>query len=82
MAANPNDRNWKGIIIALACIVLILASVAVSVVILTPPEEVSLLYEFKFIQNLIFEPQVFTFGLKFRQFQNEFMRPSFSVILP
>ena len=44
VAANPNDRNWKGIIIALACIVLILASVAVSVVILTPPEEVSLLY--------------------------------------
>ena len=39
MAANPNQRNWKGIIIALACIILILASVGVSVIILTPPEE-------------------------------------------
>ena len=39
VAASPNQRNWKGIIIALCCILLILASVAVSVVILTPPEQ-------------------------------------------
>ena len=39
MAASPNQRNWKGIIIALCCIGLILATVAMSVVILTPPEQ-------------------------------------------
>ena len=40
MAASPNQRNWKGIIIALCCIATILAIVAVSVVILTPePQE-------------------------------------------
>lgn len=39
MAAGPNQRNWKGISIALGVIILILGSVAVSVVILTPPPE-------------------------------------------
>ena len=40
VAASPNQRNWKGIIIALCCIATILAIVAVSVVILTPePQE-------------------------------------------
>ena len=39
MAASPNTRNWKGIIIALISIGLILAAVAMSVVILTPPEQ-------------------------------------------
>ena len=39
MAANPNQKNWKGISIAIFVIVLILSSVAISVVILTPPEE-------------------------------------------
>ena len=39
MAANPNQKNWKGISIAIFVIVLILAGVAISVVIKTPPEE-------------------------------------------
>ena len=39
VAASPSQRNWKGITIAICVILLILASVAVSVVILTPPEE-------------------------------------------
>ena len=39
MASDPNSRNYKGILIAIFFIGVILASVAISVVILTPPEE-------------------------------------------
>ena len=39
VAASPNQRNWKGISIAIFVIVAILASVAISVYIMTPEEE-------------------------------------------
>ena len=39
VAAGPNQKNWKGITIAIAVIILILGSVGISVLILTPPEE-------------------------------------------
>ena len=39
VASDPGQKNWKGISIAVFVILIILASVAVSVVILTPPEE-------------------------------------------
>ena len=39
VAANPSQKNWKGISIAVCVIVLVLASVAVAVKIKTPPEE-------------------------------------------
>lgn len=39
VAASPDQRNWKGITIALFVIALILAGVAVSVWLMTPPEE-------------------------------------------
>ena len=39
VAANPSQKNWKGISIAVCVILLVLASVAISVQIMTPPEE-------------------------------------------
>ena len=39
MAANPSQKNWKGISIAVFVIIMVLASVAVSVVIMTPEDE-------------------------------------------
>ena len=39
VAANPSQKNWKGIGIAIFVIVMVLASVGLSVVILTPPED-------------------------------------------
>ena len=39
VAANPSQKNWKGISIAVFVIILVLASVAVSVVIMTPEDE-------------------------------------------
>ena len=39
MAADPGQKNWKGILIAILVIGIILAGVAVSVVILTPPDD-------------------------------------------
>ena len=53
VASDPGDRNYKGILIAILFIGIILASVAVSVVILTPPEEDDLAKGEKFsIQDL------------------------------
>ena len=39
VAASPNQRNWKGISIAIFVIVAILASVAIAVYIKTPEEK-------------------------------------------
>ena len=39
VAANPSQKNWKGISIAIGVIILVLGSVAVAVKIKTPPEE-------------------------------------------
>ena len=39
VAANPSQKNWKGISIAVCVILMVLASVAISVQIMTPPEE-------------------------------------------
>ena len=36
--SDDDDKNWKGMTIALVVIVVILASVAVSVKLMTPPE--------------------------------------------
>ena len=38
MASKEDDKNWKGILISIGCISLILTSVIVSVIILTPPK--------------------------------------------
>ena len=39
VAANPSQKNWKGISIAVCVILMVLASVAIAVKIKTPPEE-------------------------------------------
>ncbi|KAJ9594076.1 hypothetical protein L9F63_014502, partial [Diploptera punctata] len=36
---NPNQRNWRGILIALLVIVIVLALIVTSVVLLTPPDD-------------------------------------------
>lgn len=39
MSSNPNQRNWRGILIALLVIIIVLALIVTSVVLLTPPDE-------------------------------------------
>lgn len=39
MSANTQQRNWRGILIALLVIVVVLALIVTSVVLLTPPDE-------------------------------------------
>ncbi|XP_037042079.1 inactive dipeptidyl peptidase 10 [Bradysia coprophila] len=39
VSANPNQRNWRGILIALLVIVIVLALIVTSVILLTPPDE-------------------------------------------
>lgn len=39
MSSNTNQRNWRGILIALLVIVVVLALIVTSVVLLTPPDE-------------------------------------------
>jgi hypothetical protein len=39
VSSNPNQRNWRGILIALLVIVIVLALIVTSVVLLTPPDD-------------------------------------------
>ncbi|XP_059616600.1 inactive dipeptidyl peptidase 10 isoform X2 [Phlebotomus argentipes] len=39
VSANQNQRNWRGILIALLVIIIVLALIVTSVVLLTPPDE-------------------------------------------
>ncbi|XP_050740864.1 uncharacterized protein LOC108033860 isoform X2 [Drosophila biarmipes] len=39
VSSNPNQRNWRGILIALLVIIIVLALIVTSVVLLTPPDE-------------------------------------------
>lgn len=39
VSSNPNQRNWRGILIALLVIIVVLALIVTSVVLLTPPDE-------------------------------------------
>ena len=39
VTANTEDRNWKGIIVAVVVICTILALIVTSVILLTPPDE-------------------------------------------
>ncbi|XP_049940274.1 inactive dipeptidyl peptidase 10-like [Schistocerca serialis cubense] len=39
VSSGPNERNWRGILIALLVIVLVLAMIALSIAMLSPPDE-------------------------------------------
>jgi len=39
VASTPNQRNWRGILIALLVIVAVLGLIVFSIVLLSPPEE-------------------------------------------
>ncbi|XP_037959128.1 prolyl endopeptidase FAP [Teleopsis dalmanni] len=39
VSSNPNQRNWRGILIAMLVIIIVLALIVTSVVLLTPPDE-------------------------------------------
>lgn len=39
VSSNTNQRNWRGILIALLVIIIVLALIVTSVVLLTPPDE-------------------------------------------
>lgn len=56
VAANPSDKNWKGIVISIVVISMVLGSVALSVFILTPMEDGPRVRGERFTINHILDP--------------------------